>query len=77
MRPSNTAEKLPSLNATALEQRKNALLRRTRRSGRGEAAWRCTLCGGRIDVRLKFDANDKEAGSRGACRTVGCLTWED
>lgn len=70
----NTARALP---AGDLESRKNQLLRRTRRSGRAESSWRCTACGGRIDIRLKFDVNDKECGSVGVCRTAGCIHWEE
>lgn len=77
MSAANTAEKLGAVTTAEFDRRKNALLRRTRRSGRAAAAWRCTLCQGRIDVELKFDAHDKECGSVGRCRTPGCIHWED
>ncbi len=77
MSTANAAEKITAMPAADFERCKNALLRRTRRAGRSAASWRCTLCGSRIEVQLLLDDNDKETGSRGACRTAGCLHWED
>ena len=60
-----------------LAKMKAELLRKLRRKGGDEGAFRCTHCGGRIEVFLRFDRYLAETGSRGECRTPGCIIWED
>ena len=42
-------------------------------------AWRCHVCGGRVDVtgRTRFTGRAEITTTRGKCRTPGCLDWED
>lgn len=60
-----------------LAKMKAELLRKLRRKGGDEGAFRCTHCGGRIEVFLHRDRYLAETGSRGECRTPGCIIWED
>ena len=77
MSTSNAAEVLAALPERKLRQVKDSLLRQTRRSGRAAGAWRCRICGGRVDVSIRFDDYEKETGNTGQCRTPDCIHWRD
>ena len=42
-------------------------------------AWRCRVCGGRVDIRRNESNTGRAhvASTIGKCRTPGCLDWED
>lgn len=64
-------EKLRRVNVTV------KLIGRFRQSGKACASFRCTVCGGRIDVEARRDSAGRTAGSKGACRTTNCIAWEE
>jgi hypothetical protein len=55
-----------------------ALIGRFRRSGKSGVSFRCSICGGRVDVEARTGAAwSVGTGSIGACRTARCIAWEE
>ena len=55
------------------------LISRFLRANLDAVAWRCHVCGGRVDVRGKTINSGRATviSTTGKCRTAGCLDWED
>lgn len=62
-------EKLKRVQITA---RLISRFRKSRVSDMDGVSYRCTVCGGRVDVYAT-----PNGGSRGKCRTANCLSWEE
>lgn len=53
------------------------LINRFRLARRHCASFRCTVCGGRVDVEARHDRKGAIVGSVGSCRTRNCIAWEE
>lgn len=55
------------------------LISRFLREGLVAVAWRCRVCGGRVDIHRNESNTGRAhvASTIGKCRTPGCLDWED